>query len=713
MKKSLAMLLALVMLLSMVGCGKKENDNSGSKVSVTVGEVRKKVVEATKQIKELRKTMSFGLTLNIAMNSEGFSFDTSISTRKFWESIVAGDPAAGYLKSTTVTSYGDEDDTEEEITFILPQSGELVVYSYDGYSKEWDIYSDFDGEYAAMFSESLDLSFINDIDEKDLTMANQTESVNGSDAYVLSFTLSGDQLSQWGLDIPEITDSEVDISEFSCPIAVCIDTESFRPVRITVKMDALVEPLTENAQDSMGDIFEGANMEVSIEDVVIDLYYNDLKIPELPAEAEESAKLSLYESEQPDGSFIIINNGAAARIVCSNGWLGIPANYNRIRVCDSNYDHFLDVKLYPAMSHDEFVDTLLEDAYYSEDECTILDPIGKYEMMMCSYIGQYSDYYAFTQLGDAWVVVNVYAEAEDDIIPAMTAVTSMIREYPYDQVTLPGSEPDIDPTENTQPIEDTQPVGNDTVMSLEDLLAKLIEATDNENSRQCLSSCEIVITMSTATGGATTTLDTNISIDSDVIVSKDPFAGYTQATFHANMLGNESMSDVALYVVEEDGQLISYQRNNNEGWVRTAASDENRERITNGAGFQYLTQLGDDEIMLAEDMETIDNKQMYVLCCLMSGSNLQNFGFDPSTLAQSEDSVSGYLTVFYIDAETFLPAYAWVDMDETVNALKESLLAAVADSAPEDLETFTSCDGYFIDFVYNIPQPEVPAEAKN
>ena len=43
MKKSLAMLLALVMLLSMVGCGKKENDNSGSKVSVTIGEVREKV----------------------------------------------------------------------------------------------------------------------------------------------------------------------------------------------------------------------------------------------------------------------------------------------------------------------------------------------------------------------------------------------------------------------------------------------------------------------------------------------------------------------------------------------------------------------------------------------------------------------------------------------------------------------------------------------
>ena len=97
-----------------------------------------------------------------------------------------------------------------------------------------------------------------------------------------------------------------------------------------------------------------------------------------------------------------------------------------------------------------------------------------------------------------------------------------------------------------------------------------------------------------------------------------------------------------------------------------------------------------------------------MLHCKISGSNLQNLGFNPNTLVNGGPTT--YPTTLYIDTETFLPVYAVVDVSKTVEALKRSLVDSVGGTAASNLEVTTACDGYIVAFVYEVPAPKVPTE---
>lgn len=691
MKKLLALLLVFALLASF-GCAKKENEKEedGNKISITAAEVCEKLVAATEKINDVKTVSNMSFTADIAMDSDGMSFDMSFSSKITLESMVSGDPAVGYFKSSTATDMFGTTQEEVETVYVLPEDGEYMVYTHDSMMDEWEVDSDYDEEYQNKMSKMMDFGFLSDIGEDGLTLAKETETVNDHDTYVLTATVPGKLLDQLGMDTD---DMDLDISKLSLPVTIYVDTESFLPVRLDVETEFMKDLFMEQYADSMEGAMEGATLDVSFENFVRDYSYDNVQIPPLPEEALENIAMSEYDPQQADGSFIIFDDGVAARIVCTDGWEGMALDHNYIMVCDEEYNYFIDFTLYPAMSEDELVKAMLEDAFIYDENSTALSPIGNYEVVLYGEGEDTCNYFAYTRMGDGWLVVYAYTFDNEDMIPILEAVLPMAAEYPYDQVDRPAGEPDEEVT-----------------LTAEEVLNKLIEATDKENSRQCVSTCEMVFEFVITEDGTSEDAQIYINIDTDVIVSADPFAGYTYGDISMAVMDHTQNNTVTLYVVEEDGALVSYTQSNGGEWERSDATEENRERIAGGTSFHFLT---DSELSLEDSLETIDGKQMYVLYCTISGSQLQNYGFDPASLLGDNSGTAAYPTALYIDAETFLPAYAWIDVSEMVEALEASFTASMGASDPQELEMSPFCDGYFVEFTYGVPTPEVPAEANN
>lgn len=684
MKKMLALFLAAALLVS-AGCVRKED--GGSKVTLTAGEVCDKLVTAMKAVTEVKTVSTMSFTANIAMDSDGMSFDMDFSSEITMESMVSGDPAAGYFKSSTVTNMFGTAEEEAETVYVVPEDGEYKIYTHDQTVDDWEFEPDYDDEYRDKMDDLTDFRFLSIIDEQELTLADKTESVDGHDTYVLTATVSGKLLDKLGMDAD---DMDVDISKLSVPVTVYVDTETFLPVRLIVETGFLKDLFVEQFSEDMMDGMEGATLDASFEDFVRDYSFDGVQVPALPEEALEAIAMAEYDPQQADGSYIIFDDGVAARIVCAQGWEGIGLKHNYVMICDEEYKYFIDYTLYPAMSRDELVETMLEDNFCDAEDCTALSPMGDYEVLRNSVEG--ADYYfAYTQLGSGWLTVYTYTFDGEDMIPVLEAALPMAAEYPYEQVNRPGAEP-----------------AGDAALTAAEVLDKLIAATDKENSRQCVSTCEMVFEFNASEIGGSDMEEIHLNIDCEVSVSAEPFAGYTYGNIETAVMDQTQTSTVSLYVLEEDGKLVSYTQSNGGEWERSDATDENRERIAGGTSFHYLK---DSEITLDDSLETIDGKQMYVLYCMISGSQLQNYGFDPASLVNDNSGTAAYPTALYIDTETFLPVYAWVDVSDTVEALEASFASSMGVADPQALEMTPFCDGYFVMFSYGVPTPEVPTEA--
>ena len=255
-KKALALLLVFS-LLAASGCMGKSDDptqNGGSKVTLTAAEVRDKLIAATEEITDYKKTSTIGLNANISMIKDGMSMDMNVGFRIRYESIVAGDPAAGYFKSTTVTTLFGKEETEIEAVYALKEDGEYVIYTHDLNADCWDISPDYDDKYQTKLSEPMDVSFFDDMDDKDLTLDRKTESVNGCTTYVLTAALSGEDPAAQGMDIRELVNTDMDPSKLSFPMTIYVDTETFRPIRATMKLDNLSDLMKESLSARIGDV---------------------------------------------------------------------------------------------------------------------------------------------------------------------------------------------------------------------------------------------------------------------------------------------------------------------------------------------------------------------------------------------------------------------------------------------------------------------------
>lgn len=284
MKKALALVLVFAMLFVVAGCGSKDDGGSGSKAPLTAREVADKMIEATDKVDSVQSDITCKITIDMAIEADGTSFDMDMKMDMAMQTIVSNDPVTGYFKSEVAMQVMGMDETQTSEVYLVQEDGEFVTYTYTPDDESWER-TVADEEYQDKMAQGTDYSYLKDMKDDDLTLAKKTEKVDGKDTYVLSFTVSGDYLENMGMNLDELMGAGIDMSKISYPMTMYIDCETFLPVRVTVEVDGLSELLNEVMKQSMGDMGADMTVDAKFEDFVTVMTYN-VEVPALPAEAK-------------------------------------------------------------------------------------------------------------------------------------------------------------------------------------------------------------------------------------------------------------------------------------------------------------------------------------------------------------------------------------------------------------------------------------------
>jgi hypothetical protein len=281
MKKALALVLVFAMLFVVAGCGNK--DNGGSKADLTAREVADKMIEAMSKVESIQNDVTFKMDINMAISADGESLDMGMAMDMDMQTISSTNPVASYSKAVMVMDYMGESETQTTETYLVEEDGEYVTYTLveDYWSR-----SVVDDEEKDKLVNGVNYGYLNEMKDEDLNLAKEIQKVDDKKVYVLSFNVSGDYLSEQGMDMDELMGMGVDMDDVSFPMTLYIDTESFLPVRATIDMDAMTDMIDQMMAQSMGDLGVEVNMEVKCEDFVSNISY-DVEVPAVPAEAKD------------------------------------------------------------------------------------------------------------------------------------------------------------------------------------------------------------------------------------------------------------------------------------------------------------------------------------------------------------------------------------------------------------------------------------------
>lgn len=283
MKKALALVLVFAMLFVVAGCGNKDDGDAGSNAKYTAREVADKMLDAMSKVESIQNEISFKMDINMSMEAEGASFDMGMSMDMDVQTVSSTNPVAAYSKAVMSMDYMGESETQTTETYLVEEDGEYVTYTLveDYWSR-----SVVDDEEKDKLVNGVNYGYLKEMKDEDLNLAKEIQKIDDKKVYVLSFNVSGDYLSEQGMDMDELMGMGVDMDDVSFPMTLYIDTESFLPVRATIDMDAMTDMIDQMMAQSMGDLGVEVNMEVKCEDFVSNISY-DVEIPAVPAEAKD------------------------------------------------------------------------------------------------------------------------------------------------------------------------------------------------------------------------------------------------------------------------------------------------------------------------------------------------------------------------------------------------------------------------------------------
>lgn len=218
------------------------------------------------------------------------------------------------------------------------------------------------------------------------------------------------------------------------------------------------------------------------------------------------------------------------------------------------------------------------------------------------------------------------------------------------------------------------------------------------------------------------TMDLGINMDEDIDTTLDPYMTYASGTTEASVLGQQQTVETEQYSQIEDDKLVTYQTTDGgDTWTKTSTDydEDNAEGLTSSDLYSKISD-GDIEAELAEDTETVDGAECYVLTLKLEGDDLSEVltgsGMEELTESLDEDALddaSADITV-YIDKETSLPAKTSSDLTDLGNAIFAAMLGSDDSSDYDvDMDTFdvevTTSDYDSVDEI-SIPDEALDAE---
>lgn len=232
-------------------------------------------------------------------------------------------------------------------------------------------------------------------------------------------------------------------------------------------------------------------------------------------------------------------------------------------------------------------------------------------------------------------------------------------------------------------------------MNAEKLVEKTLNALEEKQMTQATGIYEMEIGMEVE--GNVMKMDMEMSMDTKAC--QEPYASFVDMEMKIDVSGLRMTETVQSYTLVEDGTLVSYTHTDStDTWLKQESGMNLEEVMAQTDSYNWLAQKASEDLVLAKETQTINDREVYVLSCTLTGEEMQktldNMGsmkdlFNENGLGEVDFTALSVPTVFYIDKETFLPVKIEMDiegMSDMMDSMVTSLLGGSGVSIEMELD---------------------------
>lgn len=474
--KLLCLLTALLLLISLVGCHEEPKTTvppttepstepatlppttAPTEPELTAENLMAQISDAVDGRSPTQMNASMDLDLGIDIKMNGFSVSMDASMELDMETMISEDPYAIYADMSIKAESMNQAQVQKAEVYYLIENGKLVCYAYDKTLNMWTYMEIGD---APESDPSGGENSGADLPPLEMTLDEDTQKLNRREVYVLRCVLTRDHLSQFmtpmapitGTLITPLSSNTTELPEdLRAETVIYVDTETLLPVRIQIDILGIEDILDDLITDSMSPPATELSMLSNISDkketdspfhisintfrIVLDeLHFDPAEMPAVPQEAYDYLEMADHDSAQPDGSFILVHTGAAARITPPEDWNVWDTGFYWLYIGHDELPIYATYTMYSGMTRQQIQQLVLSESVVPMREQKLLDSyaygdrIGKFDTMYAKTTYGVTMYYAWAPMSDGWLLLSVQDESGMDMYELLTPLVEAVENY--------------------------------------------------------------------------------------------------------------------------------------------------------------------------------------------------------------------------------------------------------------------------------------------
>lgn len=337
MKRMTVLLMALVMLLTFAACGQPDTADTTTvpptEPPMTAERLVQKLVAAAdgKQITQAETSME----LDYSVSADGVTMEVAMDLAMNMKT--SAEPYGSYSDVTMTMDIMGEQTVETYQQYVLEEDGTVISYTHTDSTDSWEKL-DMGTLGEEMKAQSADYQYIAELAPEAMTLAENTQVINGREAYVLSCTLTGEQMQKSADSFASVQEmlaglglGELDYTGLTALTTYYIDAETCLPVQMEMEIQGMDNMMSGMMDSLLGEEASDVEMEVEIPTcrmVYQNMSYDPVEIPAVPEEGLIMANQASFNPDQGDGTYIIQESGSAVKITCPEGWSVTDMDYN-------------------------------------------------------------------------------------------------------------------------------------------------------------------------------------------------------------------------------------------------------------------------------------------------------------------------------------------------------------------------------------------------
>lgn len=427
-KKLIFIFTTCFLALTLTSCGKMNTKKLAAKASEAMN--GKQITQST-LILDMEMEISLnGISTKMTMNG---TTDTKLSLS----------PYSGYSETKMDISMAEELSTVSSQTYVLEEDSAPVSYTHTDEDNSWNKQTLENLPEPSSTTDTFAEWTAHKAPE-DLTLAEETETLNGQEVYVLTATLSGKEmqtaLNSIGSADEILSDSDLDedtLSSSDVPVTYYLDTETFLPVQmkldlqnVSALVNSLISELTDD-KDTNPDI-QITRFNVTINNIAFD----PVTIPQVPKEGVIIGSQDSYNPLQKDGSYVIQESGDAVRIsVSAADWAADDMGYDSVilhsidqtqSVTYTMYTGVNGMAFYTHLERTDALPLLNQGTYEGHGHGAAIDD---YETAWVKSTDGTNMYYAWKPVGNAYLYVKMIDGNHQSLENALTPLLKAVNDF--------------------------------------------------------------------------------------------------------------------------------------------------------------------------------------------------------------------------------------------------------------------------------------------